>query len=119
MSYELRFTPEATHAFGKLRQAAEQAHHRRTTTPGRATVKSSKQEGLFKQVAKAVRLLAENPRHPGLNTHQFESITNPFDPAGKVFEAYAQNRTPGAYRIFWCHGPRHGEITIIAITPHP
>jgi hypothetical protein len=38
-----------------------------------------------------------------------------------VFEAYAQNRTPGAYRIFWCYGPDKdkGDITITAITPHP
>ena len=37
----------------------------------------------------------------------------------KVFEAYAQHRTPGAYRVFWCYGPGPGEITILAITPHP
>jgi hypothetical protein len=43
----------------------------------------------------------------------------PFDPAAKVFEAYAQNKTPGAYRVFWCYGPEQGEITVIAITPHP
>lgn len=31
----------------------------------------------------------------------------------------AQNKTPGADRIFWCYGPEKGEMTIIAITPHP
>ena len=31
----------------------------------------------------------------------------------------AKNKTPGAYRVFWCYGPNTGEITIIAITPHP
>jgi hypothetical protein len=36
-----------------------------------------------------------------------------------MFEAYAQNDTPGAYRIMWCYGPGKGEITIVAITPHP
>jgi hypothetical protein len=44
----------------------------------------------------------------------------------KIFEAYAQNNTPGAYRIFWHYGPdeitskkRAPVITIVAITPHP
>lgn len=46
-------------------------------------------------------------------------MENPFDPKNKVFEAYAQNRTPGAYRIFWCYGPQKTQITVLAITPHP
>jgi hypothetical protein len=70
-------------------------------------------------VAKAVRQLAENPRHSSLNTHEYDSLDHPFDPKAKVFGAYAQNNTPGAYRIFWCYGPEKGEMTIIAITPHP
>lgn len=68
---------------------------------------------------KCLSLLSTNTRHPGLHTHEFHSLPNPFDPKGKVFEAYVQNRTPGAYRVFWCYGPSKGEITIIAITPHP
>ena len=55
----------------------------------------------------------------GLHTHEYDSLEHPFDPQGKVFEAYAQNKTPGAYRIFWCYGPEKEEMTIIAITPHP
>lgn len=47
------------------------------------------------------------------NTHEYDSITNPFDDKKKVFEAYAQNQTPGAYRVFWCYGPEDQEITII------
>ena len=81
--------------------------------------KASPVEGLFKQVHKTLELLGRNPRHPGLKTHEFSSLLNPFDPAEKVFEAYAQNRTPGAYRVFWCYGPRKKQITILAITPHP
>ena len=76
-------------------------------------------EGLFKQVEKCVRLLRTDPRHPGLRTHEYSSIENPFDSRKKVFEAYVQNQTPGAYRVFWCYGPGDREITIIAITPHP
>lgn len=114
MSFQLRWTPAAEKQFKALEAAAKAAAANRP--PG---TKSSKQEGLFKQVAKAVRLLEANPRHPSLNTHEFSSLPNPIDPDGKVFEAYAQNKTPGAYRIFWCYGPKTGEITIIAITPHP
>jgi len=81
--------------------------------------KSTKAEGLFKQVSKCVELLAVNPRHPGLHTHEYHSLPHPYDKNQKVFEAYAQNRTPGAYRVFWCYGPDRNQITILAITPHP
>ncbi len=81
--------------------------------------KSSPIEGLFKQIHKTLELLAQNPRHPGLQTHPYDSIPNPYQPDEKVFEAYAQNQTPGAYRIFWCYGPGKRQITILAITPHP
>jgi hypothetical protein len=81
--------------------------------------KSRQAEGLFKQVYKTIQLLSSNPRHPGLQTHEYYSLPHPHDPKGKVFEAYAQNRTPGAYRVFWCYGPGAKQITIIAITPHP
>ena len=37
----------------------------------------------------------------------------------KVFESYVQNRTPGAYCIFWHYGPLKGQITVVAIVPHP
>jgi hypothetical protein len=81
--------------------------------------KSSKDEGLFKQVQKTIKLLRENPRNRGLQTHEYDSLPHPYKKEEKVFEAYAQNDTPGAYRVFWCYGPSKGEITIIAITPHP
>jgi hypothetical protein len=63
--------------------------------------------------------LLENPRHPGLNAHEFSSLENPYDGDQKVFEAYVQNRTPEAWRVFWCYGPENGQITILAMTPHP
>ena len=58
-----------------------------------------------------------NLRHPSLHTHKFDAFSSPFD--GDVFESYAQNKTPGAYRIFLCYGPEKGYIYLIAITPHP
>ncbi|GAC1512819.1 MAG: hypothetical protein NVS1B3_16830 [Candidatus Dormibacteraceae bacterium] len=106
MTFEPRWTAEAAETFDGLQTAALQATQKRRpaggrSSPGRKT-KSFKQEGLFKQVAKAVQLLASDPRHTGLNTHQYDSLTHPFAPEKKVFEAYAQNNTPGDYRIFWC-----------------
>lgn len=71
----------------------------------------------LKAVRKAIGLLERNPRHPGLNTHKFSSKQGPN--GEDVFEAYAENNTPGAYRIFWMYGPGKDVITVIAITPHP
>jgi len=81
--------------------------------------KASPVEGLFKQIHKTLELLSQNPRHPSLQTHEYDSIPNPLNPEQKVFEAYVQQHTPGAYRIFWCYGPGKRQITVIAITPHP
>jgi hypothetical protein len=58
-----------------------------------------------------------NLRHPGLKTHKYDSLTGSNN--AEVFEAYVENQTPGAYRIFWCYGSNAEEITILAITPHP
>ena len=80
--------------------------------------KSSVDEGLFQQVAKTISLLCTNPRQPGLKTHEYDSIENPYDKQKKVFEAYVQYQTSGAYRVFWCYGPDARELTIVAITPH-
>lgn len=71
----------------------------------------------YKAVAKTLILLAANPRHPSLQTHQFVSQQGPN--GEKIFEAYAQQSTPAAYRVFWYYGPKQKQITIIAITPHP
>lgn len=76
-------------------------------------------KGLSKQVKKSLGYLQTNPKHPSLHTHPYDFVENPFNDKEKVFEAYAQNKTPSAYRIFWCYGPDKKEITIIAITHHP
>jgi hypothetical protein len=70
----------------------------------------------LKAVRKALGMLEVDPRHPGLHTHKYESLsTAEYD----VFEAYAENKTPAAFRIFWRYGPAPKTITILAITPHP
>ena len=114
--YEAKWTETAAKTYADLKAKAITSKDARKN---KKIKKSTKDKGLFKQVAKTVSLLKNNPRHPGLNTHEYDSIQNPYDKSKKIFEAYAQNRTPGAYCVFWCYGPDRNQITIIAITPHP
>ena len=71
----------------------------------------------YKAIRKALSLLGDKPRHPGLQTHIIDSIKGPS--GEKVFEAYAQQDTPSAYRIFFYYGANEKEITIFAIISHP
>ena len=81
--------------------------------------RSPRHAGLVKQIKKTLGFLQTNLRHPSLQTHVFHSLEHPYSSREKVFEAYVQQRTPAAYRLFWCYGPQQGQLTIIAITPHP
>lgn len=72
---------------------------------------------VLKAVLKTLALLEHDLRHPSLNTHEFISFKGP--QGQKLFEAYAQQKTPGAYRIFWYYGPDRNCITIASILPHP
>ena len=78
-----------------------------------------------KAVKKTLKFLARDPRHNSLQTHEYVSLRGPN--GEKVFEAYAQQKTSAAYRVFWYYGvdkiDKNGKripiITILAITPHP
>jgi hypothetical protein len=105
MRRKIRFTPAADAQLAALER-----------TPSLAS--------LLKQVRKAPGYLETDLNHPGLQTHEFTSLSGAN--GEKMFEAYAQNNTPGAYRIFWHYGPdeikgkkRTSLITIVAITRHP
>ena len=105
MNRELRLSPSAQDAVREL----EGDPHR---------------VGLLRQVRKTLALLEVNLRHPSLNTHKFRSLLGPN--GEEVFEAYIQNQTPGAYRVFFYYGPDRVEggrriavLTVFAITPHP
>jgi len=105
MKRELRFTPSAEAALRQLEGDADRA-------------------GLLAQVRKALGLLETDLRHPSLRTHEFQSLCGPN--GEKVFEAYVQNRTPAAWRVFFVYGPDRIEkgrrvpvLTIVALTPHP
>jgi hypothetical protein len=71
----------------------------------------------LRAVRKALGYLETNPRHSGLNTHKYFSLKG--ENGEEIFEAYAENQTPAAYRIFWHYGPGKNIITIVAITAHP
>jgi hypothetical protein len=97
--FELKYTPEAVAQLRALEQ-------------------SRSLEKRCVAVKKTLRFLSDNPRHPSLRTHKYESLTGPG--GVKVFEAYAEQNTPAAYRIFWCYyPPKAAAITILSITPHP
>lgn len=98
MSFKLLFTNEASNDYDRLEN-------------------NKALEKRFKAVRKALGYLETNPRHTGLNTHKYQSFKGP--QGEEVFEAYAENNTLAAYRIFWYYGPGKKEITILTITPHP
>ena len=95
--FDLYFTDEAQSAFASLKNNA-----------------SDKKR--YNAVKKAIALLSADPRHISLQTHEYTSLKVPG--GEKIFEAYAQQKTPAAYRIFWYYGPSEGKITICTITPH-
>lgn len=70
-----------------------------------------------KAVIKSLKMMGANLKHPSLNTHKYNEMEGPN--GEEVFESYAQNNTPGAFRIFWHYGPEKKMITILAISTHP
>ena len=98
MPFKLKFTPEADKQLSELEN-------------------SPSKKAACKAVLKCLGYMEINLRHNSLQTHEFTSMKGP--KGEKVFESYAQQKTPGAYRIFWYYGPEKGELTIAAIIPHP
>lgn len=96
MNFSLQFTEIAAQTLEDLAQSDPKKH---------------------RKVLKTLALMEINLRHPGLKTHKYNSLSGPNDE--EIFEAYVENKTPGAFRIFWYYGPGSGVMTILAITPHP
>ena len=96
MQFRLEYQPEAEETLANLEQ----------TDPKK-----------YKKVLKTLGLMQTNLRHPGLKTHKYDSLCGPEEE--EVFEAYVENKTPAAFRVFWYYGPGKNVITILAITPHP
>lgn len=96
MKFKLKFTCEAKKSLDSLEKTDSKKH---------------------KKVLKTLGLMEINLRHPSLNTHKYDSISGLN--GEEVFEAYVENKTPAAFRVFWCYGPNRDELTILAITSHP
>ena len=88
-----------------------------TTAKGQLAALRTKDKPKHKKVTKTLGLLQTNPRHSGLNTHPHSALEGPSKET--VYEAYVENNTPSAYRVFFYNGPDADFITIVAITPHP
>jgi hypothetical protein len=104
--YKLKFSTEAAAQYNAL------------VSGGAATATK------LKKVQRALARLEQDPRYPGLNSHQYENF--PSAPKAKVWDSYVENKTPSAWRIFWTYGPNEtaggteiAVITVLAITPHP
>jgi len=76
----------------------------------------SDEEELFKKLAKAIKFLSQDPKYPGLQTHEIEVLSKKYDM--KIWQSYL-DQGEKARRIFWTYGPNRKEITILAVEPHP
>jgi len=74
-------------------------------------------EKFFKKLVKTLGYLSENHRHNSLASHEIDDLTRKH--GIKIFQSYLENNTPSAGRLFWAYGPDKGDITILAIEPHP
>jgi len=75
------------------------------------------EEKLYKKMGKAMAFLANDPKHPGLHSHEIVPLSKRY--GMKVWQSYLENKTSGAGRIFWVYGPEKSDITIIGLEPHP
>ena len=86
------------------------------TAKARANTLDRDEKKLFRQWRKALGHLAQNPRHPGLRTHEIEPLSARF--GQKVFQSYL-NQGDTADRFYWVYGPGRGDITVVGLEPHP
>ena len=75
------------------------------------------EEKFFKKLVKTLGFLASNPKHNSLATHEIADLSRKY--GRKMFQSYLENNTPAAGRLFWTYGPEKGDITVLAIEPHP
>jgi hypothetical protein len=115
MNFTLQFTQQANYDLDELERDAGLKKRLKAVRKALAYLESNPRPKGQEIVRNAS--LATISRHPSLNTHKFTTLQGPN--GEEVFEAYAESKTPAAYRIFWHYGPGKHVITIIAITPHP
>jgi hypothetical protein len=93
----------------------------RFSDEARTVIRSSEEDPHFAtklaKLRKCLGQLERDPRHPGLRTHRYHSLTGP---AGQdVWEAYVENQASSAWRVWFWYGPDRDVITILTIGPHP
>jgi len=105
VAYELRFSPIAAGTVQRL------------IAGGQGTAIK------LKKVRKALGFLQTDPTYPGLHSHLYQHF--PGLEKNKVWDSYVENRTPGAWRIYWMYGPDEmrddaeiAVITVLVIGPH-
>lgn len=69
-------------------------------------------ETVYKQLKTKCAYLAENPRHPSLQTHEVKGTAGNY--GGKIFEAYVSEK----YRLTWEYGSARGEIVLRNVDNH-
>lgn len=77
---------------------------------------SKSEAALYRKWGKALKFLSQNPRHPGLASHEIDALSRRY--GEKVWQSYLENNTPGAGRMFWVYGPGKAEITVIGLESH-
>lgn len=97
MQFKLQMTPEAKEQLSTI-------------------MNESSKSSLQKQIKKCFKLLSENPRHPGLNTHPL--VGSEESTGLKIWISNVQNKTPAAHRILWSYSKTKQEIIILQIIPH-
>jgi hypothetical protein len=75
------------------------------------------EQKFYRKLVKALGYLRENPRHNSLASHEIDVLSTKC--GFRVFQSYLENKTPAAGRMFWAYGPDKGDITILAVEPHP
>ena len=64
-----------------------------------------------------MKLLADDPMYPGLQTHEIKPLSKRY--GMKVWQSYLENKNSGAMRMYSVYGPGQSDITIIGLEPHP
>lgn len=96
--YRLKLTPDALTAWELLK----------STNPKR-----------WKKVNRALQFLENNPRHPSLCVHKWDTLKGRAPGGGDIWTAYVENKTPSAWRIFFFYDSREpGVIYVTSIEPH-
>lgn len=75
------------------------------------------QQRSYKAIATAIRLLGEDPHGPDLVVGELTCVRGPR--GERVFSSCASGVAQSTYRVLWHHGPKDGQVTLLAIAPDP